>query len=151
MVSSQRWYWAPWKSQCEGVTLQNLWWRTVGKKQLHFYYNSDFVAGDKYSFIAYGWALCSGEPNSSGTSNHLVAQPVTIIIPFFRYKPSQQRFQILPVNKIQQDKCIFMCEGIYFCQKWPLLLEMTFSVTSFSFTCFKPVNVHKSVCQLFTS
>lgn len=80
MVSSYRWCWAPWKFQREDVTLQNLWWRTVGTKQFHFYSNSDFVAGDKYSSIAYGWALCSGEPNLPGTSNHLVAQPVITVI-----------------------------------------------------------------------
>lgn len=80
MVSSHRWYWAPWKFQWEDVILQNPCWRTVGAKQLHFYYNPDFVAGEKYSFIAYGWALCSGEPSLSGTSNHLVAQPVIIEI-----------------------------------------------------------------------
>lgn len=114
VLSSLKFHW-------EGITLQNLWWRTVGTKQLHFYSNTDFVAGDKYSFIACGWALCSGEPNSSGPSNHLTAQLMMIIILFFIYKPSQKRFQIVTIGKIQQDKCLFMCENLF-------LLEVTISI-----------------------
>lgn len=108
MVGSYRWCWAPWKFQWEDVPLQNIWWRTVGTKQLHFYSNSDFVAGDKYSFIAYGWVLCSGEPNLSGTSNHLVAQPV-ITVSLVLYTNLSKDFtlsQLVKFSRTNAESCV---------------------------------------------
>lgn len=109
MVSSHRWYWAPWKFQWEDVILQNLWWRAVRTKQLHFYYNSDFIAGHKYSFIAYGWALCPGETSLSGTSNNLVAQPVIIVILVLCTNLLNKDFtlsQLVEFSRTNADSCV---------------------------------------------
>lgn len=127
--------------------VENSWSKAA--KQLNFYYNSDFVAGHKYLFIANGWVLCSGEPNWSGTSS--CSSTCDYGNSCFMYKPSQLIFPIVTVSQIQQDKCRSMCEGIYFYQKWPLLLERTLSMPSFSSISLISVSVHKSVCHHFTS
>lgn len=131
----------PFKIQCGGIMLKNLWWSTVWITELQVYYTkSGFIAGDKYSFITFEGTFCWCKPSS----NYLVAGPIVSIIFFFNVQtfPAEMLFSpelSLQLLKIQQHKSRLI---------YKLISNDPFNKRFFSFTFFASFINEPSVYEL---